>query len=117
MFVGSTSPSIYQSDIQPDIQPASTQTKGRYSDLIPVIAKNINKIAIPILFVLTTSNILGVDAGPLSYGVCVSGCELAFTQAGLFGAIPSGGWSLLALVGSGPACATLCAPVLAAPSP
>lgn len=93
------------------------QGTGKYSTFILNTAKIFNAIAVPVFALLAISSIPRVSAGPIAYSVCLSGCEVAFTQAGLAGLIPSGGWSVVALLASGPACALLCGPALAAPSP
>lgn len=83
----------------------------------PEVVNNLNKIALPVIALVALSSLSVTEAGPLAYATCVSGCELACTQAGLFGAVASGGWSFLLLAGSTPLCATICGPILAAPSP
>ncbi|MDP1609221.1 MAG: hypothetical protein Q8L98_07915 [Chlamydiales bacterium] len=46
----------------------------RFSGLLPGIARNISKFAIPIIAIAAMSNIPGADAGPLAYSACVIGC-------------------------------------------
>ncbi len=38
------------------------------------LPRNLNKVAIPTIALIVSSNLACVNAGPLSYGVCVAAC-------------------------------------------
>jgi|GEM_PF-2165621 len=99
--------------------PARTQDSfsRKYSLNLPTVAKVLNKVAIPAIILFALSNIPGASAGPLAYATCVSGCELTCTQAGLFFAPTTAGWSILAIVSGPLGCPIICGPALAAPTP
>ncbi len=66
--VSSTASSIRQ------MIPFQDQIAERFSISIPDIAKNLNRVVIPAIAFIVSSNLAGAEAGPLSYGVCVAAC-------------------------------------------
>ena len=50
------------------------QENVRFSTLIPRIGVNLNKVAIPAIFLFACSYVQAAEAGPVTYGVCVSAC-------------------------------------------
>lgn len=88
-----------------------------YSLNLPVVVNTINQIAIPAIALFVLSNIPEASAGPIAYATCISGCELAFTQAGVVMAPATAGWSLIALFSGPLGCPIICGPALAAPTP
>ncbi len=54
--------------------PYPTQISEKFSLSIPDIARNLNKVIFPMIGIVALSNLTGADAGPVTYGVCVSAC-------------------------------------------
>ncbi|MGB7128429.1 MAG: hypothetical protein WBD50_05005 [Candidatus Rhabdochlamydia sp.] len=75
------------------------------SNIVKNAAKNLNKLAIPVIALVGLTSMSAVEGGPITYAGCVLGCELLATSA-------TGG------IGSVPAlqaCLYSCLPILAAP--
>ena len=47
---------------------------GRFTKLIPQIATNLNKIAVPAITLFALANLPTANGGPFSYGTCVAAC-------------------------------------------
>lgn len=71
---------------------------SKYSTWIPSIAKNLTRIAVPIIMLVVMDSLSQVEAGPLSYSACCLSCSVLAPPAV-------------------PGCLMLCAPVIFFPSP
>lgn len=85
---------------------ASNPVKGnarfsRYSTCLPAIAKSLNKLIIPLLFLFAMASIPKADAGPAAYLACVEACF-----AGAAALFPP----------AIPVCVAACLPLLPAPT-
>ncbi|MCB0748750.1 MAG: hypothetical protein KDC90_14915 [Ignavibacteriae bacterium] len=81
---------------------ASQQTvEHRYSSILPRIAYNVSRLAVPAIALFAMSNIPGAEAGPIAFAECCQACMFY---------IPSFPPTILA-------CITGCSPLLIAPTP
>ena len=75
------------------------ENSKRFSTVIPRIANNLTKIAIPVIVMMGLTNFPGAFAGPLEYAGCVMACTLFATPVAF------------------PGCVTACLPLLFLPTP
>lgn len=75
---------------------------GKYSTWLPSIARNLNRIAVPLIALTVLASLPQTEAGPMAYGVCVEGCFAAAAW-----------WCPPAV----PVCVFGCLPLLYAPTP
>lgn len=54
--------------------PHNLSVEGRFTKLIPQVATNLNKIAIPAITLFALANLPTVNGGPLSYATCTAAC-------------------------------------------
>jgi hypothetical protein len=54
--------------------PSRAQIIEKCSTSLSNVPSNLNKVALPAIALLISSSLTGVNAGPLSYGVCVAAC-------------------------------------------
>ena len=72
---------------------------GRFSLNLPGIARNLNKVALPIIALFAFSQAPTANAGPIAYGACVALCSVVTSFVGV------------------PVCVVECLPLLGAPTP
>jgi len=77
--------------------PTQEAVVQKFSTMIPNMARNLTKIAVPTVVMLGLSLVEGADAGPLMYASCMVGCA--------------------AMGAFAPACWPACIPLLAVPGP
>lgn len=76
-------------------------TEYRYSSILPRVAYNVSRIAVPAIALFAMSSITGVEAGPVAFGECCQACMFF---------VPAFPPNILA-------CLSGCFPLLIAPTP
>jgi hypothetical protein len=83
----------------PSVGQSTSWSALNAGSLVVNIVKNIHKVAFPAITLFAMVNMVGADAGPIEYAVCITGCSIFGTPAAF------------------PVCSAFCLPILFLPGP